>query len=89
MDHADLNHWSKWAADWAARYHAALRDRPVRAPLVPGTVAAQLPTTAPDRAETIDTILADFEAIVPGASTRVSLPIFRRTPHQHPCWPNS
>jgi len=43
MDHDDLLHWSKRAADWAHGYHAGLRDRPVRAPLIPGSIAAQLP----------------------------------------------
>ena len=51
MDHEGLRHWSKRAADWAADYHATLRDRPVRAPLVPGAVARQLPAGPPEAAE--------------------------------------
>ena len=42
MNHDDLRDWSKRAADWAHGYHAGLRDRPVRAPLIPGKIAAQL-----------------------------------------------
>ena len=48
MDHEDLRLWSKRAADWAADYHRDLRDRPVRAPLVPGAIARQVPVGPPD-----------------------------------------
>ncbi len=66
MDHDDLRHWSKRAADWAHDYHATLRNRPVRAPLTPGKIAAQLPDHAPELAESMDAVFADFEAILPG-----------------------
>ncbi|MBN2630680.1 MAG: aspartate aminotransferase family protein [Rhodobacteraceae bacterium] len=66
MDHDDLRHWSKRAADWAHDYHSTLRDRPVRAPLTPGKIAAHLPDQAPDSAEDMETVFADFEAILPG-----------------------
>jgi aromatic-L-amino-acid/L-tryptophan decarboxylase len=76
MDHDDLNHWSKWAADWARDYHATLGERPVRAPLVPGAVARQLPEMAPEMPEDMAAILADFERIVPGAMTHWQHPRF-------------
>lgn len=76
MNHDDLNLWSKRAADWARDYHAALRDRPVRAPLVPGAVAAQLPAAAPETAEPMEAIWADFERIVPNAMTHWQHPRF-------------
>jgi aromatic-L-amino-acid decarboxylase len=76
MDHEDLRHWSKRAADWAADYHASLRDRPVRAPLVPGAVARQLPEFAPETAEPMEQIWADFERIVPDAMTHWQHPRF-------------
>ena len=76
MDHEDLRHWSKRAADWAATYHATLRDRPVRAPLVPGAVARQLPAAPPETAETIEAIWADFERIVPDGMTHWQHPRF-------------
>jgi aromatic-L-amino-acid/L-tryptophan decarboxylase len=76
MHHDDLNHWSKWAADWVQGYHATLGDRPVRAPLTPGTVAAQLPGAAPETGEDMAAILADFERIVPGAMTHWQHPRF-------------
>ncbi len=76
MDHEDLRLWSKRAADWAADYHAGLRDRPVRAPLVPGAVARQLPGAPPEAAEPMAAIWADFERIVPGGMTHWQHPGF-------------
>jgi aromatic-L-amino-acid/L-tryptophan decarboxylase len=76
MNHDDLRHWSKRAADWAHDYHSTLRDRPVRAPLVPGAVSRQLPAVAPENPEAMETIFADFEAIVPGAMTHWQHPRF-------------
>lgn len=76
MDHEDLRLWSKRAADWAADYHAGLRDRPVRAPLVPGAVARQMPSAPPEAAEPMEAIWADFERIVPGAMTHWQHPRF-------------
>jgi aromatic-L-amino-acid decarboxylase len=76
MDHEDLRLWAKRAADWAADYHAGLRDRPVRAPLVPGAIARQLPGAAPERAETMQSIWDDFERIVPGGMTHWQHPRF-------------
>ena len=76
MDHEDLRLWSKRAADWAADYHAGLRDRPVRAPLVPGAVALQLGRLPPEMPEPVEAIWADFERIVPDAMTHWQHPRF-------------
>jgi aromatic-L-amino-acid/L-tryptophan decarboxylase len=76
MNHDDLRDWSKRAADWAHDYHATLRDRPVRAPLVPGAVVRQLPPAPPESAEPMETIFADFERIVPTAMTHWQHPRF-------------
>jgi len=76
MDHEDLRHWSKRAADWAADYHAGIRDRPVRAVLVPGAVSSLLPPAAPDQPEPIEAIWDDFERIIPGAMTHWQHPRF-------------
>lgn len=76
MNHDDLNHWSKRAADWATHYHKGLRDRPVRAALTPGAIAAQLPMVAPDAPEPMEVIFADFERIVPQGMTHWQHPRF-------------
>ncbi|MBT8455383.1 MAG: aspartate aminotransferase family protein [Alphaproteobacteria bacterium] len=76
MNHDDLNLWSKRAADWARDYHKGLRDRPVRAQTLPGQTAAKLPTRPPEQPEPMETIFADFEAIVPDAMTHWQHPRF-------------
>ena len=76
MNHDDLNHWSKRAADWATDYHAGLRDRPVRAPLVPGAISSQLPPTPPEAPEPMEAIFADFDRIVPPGITHWQHPRF-------------
>ncbi len=76
MNHNELNQWSKWAADWITNYHATLRDRPVRAPLTPGLTAGQLPASPPETPADPAEVLADFDAIVPGAMTHWQHPRF-------------
>lgn len=76
MNHDDLRHWSKIAADWAHDYHTGLRDRPVRAPLVPGAVAAALPPHPPEAPEPMQAIFDDFARIVPPAMTHWQHPRF-------------
>ena len=76
VNHDDLRYWSKRAADWAHGYHAGLRDRPVRAPLNPGAIAAQLAGVAPEQAEAMELIFADFERIVPAGMTHWQHPRF-------------
>lgn len=76
MDHEDLRRWSKRAADWAADYHAGLGDRPVRPAVARGSVAAALPPAAPEAAEPMEEIWADFERIVPDAMTHWQHPRF-------------
>ena len=76
MNHDDLNPWAKRAADWARDYHARLRERPVRAPLDPGRIAAQLPAAPPETAEPMEAIWQDFLRIVPGGVTHWQHPRF-------------
>ena len=76
MDHDALRYWSKRATDWAHAYHAGLRDRPVRPRVDPGSIAAGLPPVAPETAEPIETIFADFERIVPDGMTHWQHPRF-------------
>ncbi len=76
MNHEDLRYWSKRAADWAADYHASLRDRPVRPNIAPGDFAKALPELAPEAGEPIQTIWDDFIHLVPGAMTHWQHPRF-------------
>ncbi len=76
MNHDDLRIWSKRAADWAHDYHAGLRGRPVRAPLIPGAISSQLPSTPPETPEPMEDIFADFDRIVPPGLTHWQHPRF-------------
>ncbi|WP_323786392.1 pyridoxal phosphate-dependent decarboxylase family protein [Thalassovita sp.] len=76
MRWSEFPKWGKWAADWAAQYHAGLRDRPVRAQTKPGEVMAQLPTAPPDAPQPIEDIVADFESIVMPGITHWQHPRF-------------
>ena len=76
MKYRDYERWSKRVAEWAQRYLATIADRSVRAPTNPGDVLAQLPETAPEKGESMETILADFERIVPDAMTHWQHPRF-------------
>jgi aromatic-L-amino-acid decarboxylase len=76
MRWTDFPKWGKWAADWAAGYHAGLRDRPVRAQTRPGEVAAQLPAAPPEQPQPIEDILSDFETIVMPGLTHWQHPRF-------------
>lgn len=67
MDGEDFRKWSQKAADWGADYRETLRERPVRARTQPGEVAALIATSAPETAEPMEAIFADFEQkILPG-----------------------
>lgn len=76
MNYDDLRTWSKRAADWAHGYQTNLRDRPIRAPLVPGAIAKKLPPSPPETAEPIEQIFEDFERIVPDGMTHWQHPRF-------------
>ncbi len=76
MDHDELRHWTKRAADWTRDYHRTLGERPVRARTTPGATAARLPASPPEQPESPEAIFADFEAIVPDAMTHWQHPRF-------------
>jgi aromatic-L-amino-acid decarboxylase len=76
MEWNEFAHWGKHIADWGADYHKNMRDLPVRAQTAPGDIAVQLPTTPPDSAEKMETIMADFEAIVMPGMTHWQHPRF-------------
>ena len=62
--------------DWIADYLAALEQRPVREPVKPGDVRAQLPATAPERPEPFSAVLADLDQVIVPALAH----------WQHPGW---
>lgn len=76
MDHDELNHWSKRAADWARDYHAGLRDRPVRPDIAPGDFRRKIDAPVPEEPEPMETIFDDFVRLVPDAMTHWQHPRF-------------
>ena len=68
--------WGRRIADWGAGYHKTLRDRPVRAQVAPGDIAAQLPLSPPEGGEGMEAIMADFEEIVMPGITHWQHPRF-------------
>ena len=55
--------------DWIADYRARAAELPVMARTAPGAIRAQLPASAPEHAESFESILQDLEKIVlPGLS---------------------
>ena len=72
----DLAQWGKRAADWGVEYHATKRDKPVRAQVSPGEIAAQLPESAPETGEAMEDIFADFETIIMPGMTHWQHPRF-------------
>ena len=75
-DEIDFARWSAKAAEWSARYLDGVGERPVRPPVRPGDVLAQLPPSPPEEAEAMETIFADFERLVPDAMTHWQHPRF-------------
>jgi aromatic-L-amino-acid decarboxylase len=76
MNHDDLAHWSKRAADWARDYHASLRDRPVRPALQPGDFRKLIEAPVPEEPDPIEAIFDDFTQLVPDAMTHWQHPRF-------------
>ncbi|WP_157019004.1 pyridoxal phosphate-dependent decarboxylase family protein [Mesorhizobium xinjiangense] len=67
MDEESFRDWSMKAAEWGVEYRRTLRERPVRAQTTPGAVAAAIASSAPETAEPMEAIFADFEeTILPG-----------------------
>ena len=72
----EFSDWGARISQWAAEYHATLRDRPVRAQTAPGEIAALLDPSPPETGVAMDTIMADFERIVMPGITHWQHPRF-------------
>jgi aromatic-L-amino-acid decarboxylase len=63
----DFRIWAQRAVDWSVEYFATIKDKPVRAQVLLGDTARQLPSEPPETAQDMEAIFADFEnIIVPG-----------------------
>ncbi|CAN7582497.1 pyridoxal phosphate-dependent decarboxylase family protein [Rhizobium sp. LjRoot254] len=68
--------WSRKAAEWGVEYRDTLRERPVRAQTGPGEIAARIADNAPETGHDMETIFADFEAIIVPGMTHWQHPRF-------------
>lgn len=64
------------AVDWIAHYMEHIRDYPVETSIRPGQLVDALPSSAPDRPEPMETILADFQRLIVPANTHWNHPRF-------------
>jgi aromatic-L-amino-acid decarboxylase len=62
--------------DWIAEYLRSVGNYPVLARVKPGDLTAQLPAMGPEQGEAMETILADFERLIPPAITHWNHPRF-------------
>lgn len=72
----DWRSWAVKAAEWGIDYRARLRELPVRPPVKPGDIAAQLPPSPPEAGEAFEQIFSDFERIIAPGMTHWQHPRF-------------
>ncbi len=72
----DWRAWAVKAAEWGMDYRARLRELPVRPPVRPGEIAAQLKPSPPETGEAFAEIFADFERIIAPGMTHWQHPRF-------------
>src|ERR1041384_7533968 len=73
---ADFRRAAHQAVDWAAEYLENVRDYRVVPDIKPGELTDSLPMSAPDRGETFDDILRDFDSKIMPAVTHWNHPRF-------------
>ncbi|HEX6694362.1 MAG TPA: aminotransferase class I/II-fold pyridoxal phosphate-dependent enzyme [Longimicrobiales bacterium] len=76
MTSAELDDAGRHVMEWITRYQSDPAGWPVLPSLEPGSFASLLPAAAPADGEPISAILADFERLVPPASTHWNHPGF-------------
>jgi aromatic-L-amino-acid decarboxylase len=76
MNNDEFRRHGHQVVDWIADYLENIRDYPVLSAMQPGDLVDRLPTEAPERAESMDTILEDFERSVVPALTHWNHPRF-------------
>ena len=62
--------------DWIANYFEHIEDLPVLAQVQPGELQAQLPSSPPEKGESMEVILADVDRLIVPALTHWSHPSF-------------
>ena len=76
MTNEEFRRYGHQAVDWMADYLENIRDYPVLPAVEPGDLVDRLPAAAPERGESMDTILEDFEHSIVPALTHWNHPRF-------------
>lgn len=76
MNKSEFEQWSARTAKWSAEYLDSIASRPVRAQGKPGDIAKQIESSPPESGESMESILDDFENIIPDGMTHWQHPRF-------------
>eukprot|EP00923_Selenidium_pygospionis_P056933 GHVN01099391.1.p2 GENE.GHVN01099391.1~~GHVN01099391.1.p2 ORF type:complete len:103 (-),score=8.87 GHVN01099391.1:125-433(-) len=76
MEYSDSSKWTSRATQWIDHHFETISEKPVRAQTGVGEIAALLPKSPPEEAVDMETIISDFERIVPDGITHWQHPRF-------------
>ena len=76
MKYSEYAKWTNRATQWIEQHFATLRERPVRAQVAPGDIAALLSPSPPEQGEDMALIMEDFERVVMPGITHWQHPRF-------------
>src|SRR5258708_4106207 len=76
MNNDEFRRYGHQVVDWMADYLENIRDYPVLPAMQPGDLVDRLPASAPERGESMDEILEDFERSIVPAMTHWNHPRF-------------
>ncbi len=76
MQSDEFEYWLTRAAQWSAHYRQTIDSRPVRSQVSPGDIRRQIDKEPPQKGESMETIFADFDAIIPPGMTHWQHPRF-------------
>ena len=76
MSTEEFRRYGHEIVDWIADYFDRIEELPVLAQIEPGDLKAQLPSSPPEKGESMDAILADVDRLIVPALTHWSHPSF-------------
>ena len=76
MNNQEFRRYGHEVVDWIANYLENIRQYPVVPDIKPGDLMDRLPPAAPERGESMDSILQDFERLIVPAVTHWNHPRF-------------
>src|ERR1700730_14894660 len=76
VNNQEFRRYGHEVVDWIADYLENIRQKPARPDVKPGDLMDQLPPSAPERGESMDSILDDFERLIIPAVTHWNHPRF-------------